>query len=321
MGKIIAGIPSNRPELCKKAVEAWRATGQFHEIWVMWDGQKDLAYQVALAMELEGSGNTRIFVQDPNLSCIPTGSGCCRSRLVLEAWKDPDVEWIVHLDDDVMPSRGNWQHELRTPRHWTARWQSVSLDFGFPTRGLPYSTAREERLPKLVHGIWCGIPDVDAINQLAWPGDPRPAFDPKSICMTYARYFTMSSMAVAIHRDLFPASYFLWMGKDLPLNKFGDIWCGVILKRICDHFGWLVTSGAPVVYHERASNVWENLRQECKCIEENEHFWEWVDAVDLSLCATVSQCYRRIAEGMYMPPEPRFKELREKMLSWISEFD
>lgn len=318
MGKIVAAIPSNRPELCKKAVEAWWASNQFDEIWVMWDGSKQGPERTTWA-QIPDAIIFNHSEREP--SCIPTGSGCCRSRLVLEAWKNPDVEWLVHLNDDVLPGRGNWAHELRTPRWWTARWQSISADFAFPTRGLSYSTAREERLPKLVHGLWYGIPDVDAINQLAWPGDPRPAFDPKTICMTYGRYFTMSSLAVAIHRDLFPASYFLWMGKDLPLNKYGDIWCGVILKRICDHFGWLVTSGAPVVYHERASNVWENLRQECKAIEYNEDWWHWVDAVDLHLCTTVSQCYRQIATQMEMPKTPAFEELRAKMLQWLELFD
>lgn len=315
MGKIVAGIPSNRPELCKKAVEAWKATGQFDEIWVMWDHTLNPPNGLSIP------ANRILDHSEREPRCIPTGSGCCRSRLVLEAWKNPDVEWLVHLDDDVLPDRGRWPTELRTPHNWLARWQTVSTELRFPTRGMPYAIRAQERLPKLVHGVWCGMPDLDAINQLAWMGDPIPRFDGKSIPMQHGRYFPMSSMAVAIHRDLFPASYFLWMGKDLPLNKYGDIWCGVILKRICDHFGWLVTSGAPVVYHERASNVWENLRQECKCIEENEHWWEDVEAVDLHLCTTVAQCYRQIATQMHMPDQPRFKELRDKMLEWCQLFN
>lgn len=311
---IVAGIASNRPELCKKAVAAWRERKEFDEIWVMWDGI------IAPIMELRDA--THVFWHDcPEVRCIPTGSGCCRSRLVLEAWKNPDVQWLVHLDDDVMPHQGSWREWLSQPVYHAGRWKEAIPLSGLKTRGFPYGIRRQKDVPKIIHGIWANVPDLDALSQLNLGLTYAHNWNQQSRIIPFGHYFPMSSMAVAIHRDLFPASYFLWMGKDLPLNKFGDIWCGVILKRICDHFGWLVTSGAPVVYHERASNVWENLRQECKCIEENEHWWRWVDAVDLRLCATVAQCYRQIATQMEMPKEPRFEELREKMLEWISELE
>ena len=311
MGLIVGAIASNRAKLCKKAIEVWKSRGEFDEIWIMWDGH--------ILPILEAKDADKKFWHDvPDPRCIPSGSGCCRSRLVLEAWKRPDVEWLVHLDDDVIPHHGSWRTEIRARSAPESRW---FRPIGWPTRGLPYGIRSVDVTPKIVHGVWSGVPDFDAMTQLsASPMFPMQFMNDRKQ-VPYGLYFPMSSMAVAIHRDLFPASYFLWMGKDLPLNKFGDIWCGVILKRICDHFGWLVTSGAPVVYHERASNVWENLRQECKCIEENEQWWSWVDAVDLRLCSTVVQCYRQIATQMHMPDQPRFKELREKMLEWCELFE
>lgn len=311
---IVAGIPSNRPDLCRKAVEAWSASRQFDEIWVMWDSDSPAPGPMPPPQFF-------FLHHDSEPSCIPTGSGCCRSRLVLEAWKNPDVEWLVHLDDDVLPieGAGTWPSVIRVNNENT-RWFNTMQSYEDWPRGHPWSERRRFRHPKVVHGLWNGVPDYDAVTQLLWDGIPHVSNEaPEPV--PYGLYFAMSSMAVAIHRDLFPACYFLWMGKELPLNKFGDIWCGVILKRICDHFGWLVTSGAPVVYHERASNVWENLRQECKAIEYNESWWRWVDAVDLRLCTTVSQCYRQIATQMEMPKTPAFEELRGKMLSWCAEFD
>ena len=315
MGMIVAGIPSNRAELCKEAVEAWKATGEFDEIWVMWDDTR-------VPLDRFPPIPKRIFRHETDEpSCIPTGSGCCRSRLVLEAWKNPDVEWLVHLDDDVTPQEGQWRKVI-PGEEWHSRWISTMQGYRKYPRGHPYSEREKHDYPRLVHGMWNGVPDWDAVGQLNAYGESYKhdmAADPRVV--PYGLYFAMSSMAVAIHRDLFPASYFLWMGKDLPLNKFGDIWCGVILKRICDHFGWLVTSGAPVVYHERASNVWDNLRQECKAIAYNEYWWRWVDAVDLRLCRTVSQCYRQIATQMEMPKTAAFEELRAKMMEWINLFD
>ena len=310
MGKIVAAIASNRPELCKKAVEAWKARKEFDSIWVMWD-------QTSYPGDQECN---QIYYHDKKEpSCIPTGSGCCRSRLVLEAWKDPDVEWLVHLDDDVMPINGRKWKEMTKQLHPDSSWFKIAREGGRFTRGHPYGVRTYSRLPHIVHGCWNGMPDLDAATQLQYEYKHAiNLFDHSGMPVVIPRgqYFAMSAMAVAIHRDLFPASYFMWMGKDLPLNKFGDIWCGVILKRICDHFGWIATNGSPVVHHERASNVWSNYRQEGKCIEENESFWRWVDAVDISKCSTVIQCYEQIATQMEMPKRPEYKELRKKMMQW-----
>jgi len=319
MGMIVAGIPSNRPALCREAVETWKETKEFDEIWLMWDGPG-----TGPPYEFTKSYLDRVFHHsDIEPSCIPTGSGCCRSRLVLEAWRNHEVKWLVHLDDDVRPSDGGGTFQFAIGQEFPfSRWLSTVGRLIY-ARGHPYELRIDRREPKIVHGIWNGNPDFDAATQLYETysrGVTEYTCEPEQVVMRYGHYFPMSSMAVAIHRDLFPASYFLWMGKDLPLNKYGDIWCGVILKKICDHFGWLVTSGAPVVHHERASNVWENLRQEAKAIEYNERWWEWVDAVDIRSCSTVAQCYRQIATQMGMPKTEAFEQLRAKMIQWIGLF-
>ena len=92
------------------------------------------------------------------------------------------------------------------------------------------------------------------------------------------RYYPMCGMNVALRPVVVPAFYFLLMGRDAGVDRFGDIWAGVFVKRICDHLGWAVNSGpAQVVADQRASNVWANLRKEAPGLELNETLWRAVD--------------------------------------------
>ena len=85
--------------------------------------------------------------------------------------------------------------------------------------------------------------------------------------------------------------------KTYGFDRFGDIWAGVILKKIADHLGYSINSGSPAIKHLRASNVWANLRKEAPGLGINETFWAAVDAVPLR-GSTFRECYREIANGI-----------------------
>ncbi len=50
-------------------------------------------------------------------------------------------------------------------------------------------------------------------------------------------YFPMCSMNLAWRPEFTAAMYFLLMGPDQPFDRFGDIWGGVLAKRVADHLG------------------------------------------------------------------------------------
>lgn len=104
-------------------------------------------------------------------------------------------------------------------------------------------------------------------------------------------------MNLAFKPEIIPAPYFLLMGHGYEFDRFGDIWSGIILKKICDHLGYAITSGEPVVHHRRASNVWANLRKEDPGLEVNEEFWRVIDKVCLS-GKTFVECYQEIARSL-----------------------
>ncbi len=129
----------------------------------------------------------------------------------------------------------------------------------------------------------------------------------------------MCGMNLAFKPEIIPAPYFLLMGHGYEFDRFGDIWSGIILKKICDHLGYAITSGEPVVHHRRASNVWANLRKEDPGLEVNEEFWRVIDKVCLS-GKTFVECYQEIARSLPLEGE-YWSKLQEAMLAWTQLFD
>ncbi len=128
----------------------------------------------------------------------------------------------------------------------------------------------------------------------------------------------MCGMNVAFRPLVAPLMYFLLMGKDWPYDRFDDIWCGLFMKKVCDHLGYLVNSGYPTVRHSRASDVWVNLEKERPGMLVNETLWEAVDAVTLSKSDPID-CYLELAEQLPMTGD-YWDKLKEAMQIWAELF-
>lgn len=121
-------------------------------------------------------------------------------------------------------------------------------------------------------------------------------------------------MNLAFRAEAAPAMYFLLMGRDWPYDRFGDIWCGLFAKKICDHLGYAVRSGDPMVEHQRASRVWANLRKELPGYEINETLWQAVDSILLE-GTNFAECYGEVADKLRLDGEYG-KTLRRAMRMW-----
>lgn len=249
---------------------------------------------------------------------IPRGSGCIRSFGCWVAYQmRPDM--IVALDDDTRPDPA---HKGFLDAHW-ARLQSASdaawvstLDAASP-RGMPYFVTHREPLVALNHGLWSGVPDFDAATQLL---SRRVDISAEWSDQTVPRgsYFPMCSMNIAWRPEFTAAMYFLLMGPEYPFDRFGDIWGGVLAKRVADHLGFAVNSGSPGVLHERASNVFANLASESRGLAVNETFWRAVDAVVLT-AESVPGAYAELADRLPLEQQ-EFVQLRRAMRTWAELF-
>lgn len=180
----------------------------------------------------------------------------------------PDIHYILTLDDDVLPIGDPIQDHLDAlNKRVPVSWISTAVDQYM--RGFPY-LIRDEAEVVVSHGVWEGVADWDSPTQLVL-GSHRPVEFykgpiPKGV------YYPMCSMNLAFKRKMLPYIYHApWA---LGINRFDDILTGVECKREIDARGWAAVSGYARVHHERASNVFTNLRNEAPGMELNEHFWE-----------------------------------------------
>jgi len=249
---------------------------------------------------------------------IPRRTDCVRSYGYYKASRE-DVDFIVTLDDDCYPCSPDFLQEhgrkLSSPAVSPA-W--VPTGIGVAPRGMPYFSDRREIPCAINHGLWTEIPDFDAMTQLV-NGRLKQTFERCDQVIPVGSYFPMCGMNLAFRPQVVPAMYFLLMGqKDWPFDRFGDIWCGLISKKICDHLNLGVKSGAPAVQHLRASNVWTNLRKEQPGYEINETLWKEIDSIILTH-DTVKDCYAELATKFPLKG-PYWSRLTEAMQIWANLF-
>ena len=249
---------------------------------------------------------------------IPRRTDCVRSYGYFKAYHE-SVDMVVTLDDDCFPSSDGFLKEHYERLYTTAVsscW--VSTGRGAAPRGMPYHCLHREIECVINHGLWTKVPDFDAITQLSNTRVRNP-FKTVNQVIPVGSYFPMCGMNLAFKPQIIPAMYFLLMGqRQWPYDRFGDIWCGILLKKICDHLGVAVKSGNPVVEHQRASDVWTNLRKELPGYEINESFWKEVDSIVL-MKNTFNDCYSEIAEKLPMIGE-YWDSLRKAMKIWSDLF-
>lgn len=197
---------------------------------------------------------------------IPNFTDACRNLgFAYVARCLPETDIIITLDDDTLPFGDTIQDHIDAlSSKVPVSWMNTTIG-GQYMRGFPYNI-RGEAPVVLSHGIWLGVPDLDAPTQLQ--GIQTPKFYhgpiPKGV------FFPMCGMNIAFTRETLPFMYFAPMKGDI--QRFADIWCGIEAKKDIDRTGGAVVSGLAAVRHERASNVYKNLRQEARGIEMNDHY-------------------------------------------------
>lgn len=246
-----------------------------------------------------------------------------------------DNSIIYTLDDDCYPHQtaGGPVDIIRGHREaleGRSRWFNT-LNGGKP-RGLPFNHVGSRDV-YLNHGLWTNVLDFDAPTQLAGAFQEEFSWDNRLV--PSGQYFPMCGMNVAWRPEITVLMYHLLMGcvdakgmpheylrnvkkhcqrvecegdailYKLPFDRFGDIWCGIIMKKVCDHLGLAVSSGTPYIRHDRASDPFVNLIKEANGLRVNEYFWERIDAISLPVFeeqvpvpVQAASCYHDI--GMQM---------------------
>jgi hypothetical protein len=272
---------------------------------------------------------------------------------------NPDM--VVEVDDDTFPAgkdflSTHWRNLLMSEKvvvgDIRSKWYNTLANLKlknvlgecFP-RGHPYDSAVRSpryrvgsvtRQSVLHMGLWTGYPDLDAVTILYNGGlDGRGLIESKgvrepSIAVRKGTYFAICSMNTSFVPKIIPAFYQLYMNF-LGIDRFDDIWSGIIMKKIADALDDGVSLGLPTVYHDkRPRSAFSDLQKEIGGMSINETLWKIVDECNISRHCGYWEAYRSIVESLSHrikksfknPTERRFLALMlEKARLWLRVTD
>lgn len=229
------------------------------------------------------------------------------------------ADYIYTLDDDCAPANDSikfcddHQKAINNNTRWTESYQDQR------TRGIPYNNKGSANVV-LNMGLWYGHPDLDSVQTLSgvektWKHKHIP-----TRIMPIGQYFPLCGMNMCFKRELTPLMYFPLMGEGYLYRRFDDIWCGIIMKKVCDHLGSLVACGPPYIVHEKASDPFVNLIKEAPGIVANENFWQIIDEIELH-GKNYIECMKEIGLGLDKPDNDHyFKTLGKAIVVWSNLF-
>lgn len=322
-------VPSIRKESFDRFVSEWSKTGLFDRVdLILVEDNPTKTFSSNYAYKHFCWEDIESFL-GVNSSIIPRRSDTVRSFGYWWVYNSQNYEYLMTLDDDCYPAEGYENIDLIHKSFLTRTKWFNTLNNVRP-RGVPYKNLGERHV-YVNHGIWQGVLDYDAPQQLVNPVPEVYSHDNRIV--PNGAYFPFCGMNVMWRRDAILLSYHLLMGNtfiDGKLNKlfvdrFGDIWCGIIQKKICDYSNMAISTGTPYIHHDRASNPFTNLRKEANGIEINEWFWERIDGIDLSSCDpyNINEQYVEIALSIKLfggEHAEYWKQLGEAMCKWATLF-
>jgi Reversibly glycosylated polypeptide len=311
-------VPTNRPESLLEFIDAWEP--------LPWD--RVLVIEDAPERTIDGLGPTievfswsEIDGELPEPWIISRGDSGIRAFGFWKGWQ-LGAETIFTLDDDCHPAGEDVVAGHLRNLHDTPVWESTIP--GLRVRGLPYRNVGGPLHVDVSVGLWAGIPDLDAVQTLANSGtEVSGSLFPsvRSRVMPSEQYFPMSGMNIAVRREAACLMYFPPMGLDSPYGRFDDIWCGLVVQRICRHLRRSIVCGRPLVDHRRASDPLANLVKEAPGIDANERMWERIDSVELK-GQTPTACMRDLGAGLLATAngESYLERWGSAILAWCNLF-
>ncbi len=215
------------------------------------------------------------IIMGKDIDLIPCLSPACRNLGFLFIAKHLiSTDTIITLDDDVVPGGGDpiSDHVNALHRNVPVSWMASTVgDPPLYMRGFPYGV-RQEAEVWVSHGVWYGVPDMDAPTQMIIGEHPDVSFYrgpvPKEVM------FPICGMNLAFDIQALPYVYYAPVVDLKGAERFDDIWMGIHLKKKLDRLGKALVTGFAAVHHDRASNVFVNLNKEHYGIQLNETYWQ-----------------------------------------------
>ena len=278
---------------------------------------------------------------------VPWNSDCRRNIGYLLAYEQ-GAEIIITIDDDNYVTADDFfgMHGIvgttkmfKTVFSETKWFNPCSLLKVYPNRniyprGFPYYRRKCDALSwnhstgriALNIGLWLNHPDVDAITNLD-QSVRVTGFNSEQVMLAPGTYTPINTQNTAFHRRVLPAYYYLPMGVNIQgqvLDRFGDIWSGLFVKKAIDKMDDRVAIGKPLTNHNRnPHNLLEDLQRETLGIIITEHLVPIIESINLD-GKTYADVYIDLAEKLSkldFHPNKAVKKYFEKvtlaMKTWV----
>lgn len=301
MPNSILVVPSCRSDSLHRFLNSWDLS-QFDDIIIVEDAKKksDLGIKYHYSWkEIDEDLKDKSWIIGRKNSAI-------KSYGFLKAYQ-MGADYIFTLDDDTTGDNNFVKSHIHN-MELTAKW-GTTVD-GLVVRGIPYHNKGILNNVNLSVSLWDGYPDLDAPHQLInnISNFVSPRFNR---ILPHGQYFPICGMALAFKKCLIPLMYFQGF-----FDRFDDIFCGIICKKICDHLGWYIACGSPIILHAKASNPFDNLIKEVEGIKINETLWELIDAVKLT-GKNASECMLEISDCLEKTMDDKLSIYGRAIKLWI----
>lgn len=209
-----------------------------------------------------------LFIEDEHHD----GCAVTKNRGIAQAMQE-GADIVIVLDDDCYPSDTCPNMDALVNGHVEALSIPALIGLFKPvtspaSRGTPYFTRHVYMPPAASMGFWNHIPDYDAPSQLVRGATAEMYHDRNPV---FGRYFPLCGMNLAFR----PRQWMPWC-QFINVPRFDDIWMGWLWQKEAYRRSCYFNLNGPVVTHSRQSNVWANLRDEAKWLEQNETIWQKV---------------------------------------------
>lgn len=281
---VVIVVPTCRPDRIELFKKAWRTRYPTVSIVIVHDGDRPYIEHV------NNSATTCITIDEvmgQYVGAIYNHSDCVRNLGFAYVAKSKSHKVVLSLDDDVEPEYVS-HNDNTISQHLAILGKSVSkyrgviwmnsgdLSNDLYMRGHPYRYDEADRYTvALSHGVWSGVPDLDAMNQLImlrkYGSNIYPDIKYTRCIVPPNVLIPICAMNMAFTLDIVKDIYQAPMAID-GYDRFADIWGGVSCQMSMWGNNYLVATGYASARHTRASDVYVNLNKECKGIKVNDGY-------------------------------------------------
>lgn len=242
------------------------------------------------------------------------------------------ADQIISIDDDnyVIPdvdylgwhdlSKGNTYNSFTNESKniiWYNPCDMLNIQTRVFARGHPLNHRNTLEKPPLIYtrnkkgrpianlGLWRGAPDVDAFTLLTHPNIVSHGMSSPSdnnLLLGLRIWCPINSQNTCINVKAIPAYYFIEQGFEingLKLDRYGDIWQGLFLKKCMDAMDDSLSIGNPLTEHLRnAHDYLSDMRKELPGLALTIHLVDWLKDLPLDGVYSYADCYSRIADEL-----------------------